>query len=280
LNVKPLSRRPGFRQHRRAVPRIAAAVGVILCASLVSRAAAGDEPTYRILPERDGPVLAVATTLWLVPAFAKTSGPASCAPVCDSADVNAFDRPAAGVWRPGWARASDVGAATLYVGGAIVLMLDEGLTSGLNDEIVVAESFAAAGALASLTSVAVRRPRPFLYGDKAPLEDRLGAGASFSFFSGHTATSFAAAVALFRTLQLRHPRSPVPWLVLGVSLGTAGLVGTGRVLSGNHFPSDVIAGAVVGSSAGLLVPALHGSGLTIAPTADGQTAGLQLFGRF
>jgi membrane-associated phospholipid phosphatase len=276
----PLSERRGFRHHRRAVLRNATAVSAILCASLVSQTAAGDDPTYRIVPERDVPVLAVATTLWLVPAFAKTSGPASCAPVCDAADVNAFDRPAAGLWRPGWARASDVGAATLYVGGAIVLMLDEGLTSGLNDEIVVAESFAAAGALASLTSVAARRPRPFLYGDRAPLGDRLGAGASFSFFSGHTATSFAAAVSLFRTLEMRHPRSPLPWIVLGVSLGTAGLVGTGRILSGNHFPSDVITGAVVGSSAGLLVPALHGSGLAIAPTADSRTAGLQLYGRF
>lgn len=253
---------------------------MILGAVLVSRAAAGDDPTYRIAVARDVPVLAVATTLWLLPSFATTSGPAACAPVCDGADVNAFDRPAAGLWRPGWALASDVGAATLYVGGAVVLMLDEGLTSGLSDEIVVAESFAAAGALASLTSVAARRPRPFLYGDKAPLDERLRAGASFSFFSGHTATSFAAAVALFRTLQMRHPRSALPWLVLGVSLGTAGLVGTGRVLSGNHFPSDVIAGAVVGSSAGFLVPALHGSGLTIAPTTDGQTTGLQLFGRF
>jgi membrane-associated phospholipid phosphatase len=279
-DLKRLSKLDGLRHHGSALPRAAAAMGMILVASVVSRPALGDEPTYQIAFDRDVPVLAVATTLWLLPAFAKTSGPASCAPACDPANINAFDRPAAGSWRPGWARASDVGAASLYVGGALALMLDEGIGTGLSDEIVVAQSFAAAGALASLTSAAARRPRPFLYGDIAPLDDRLGANAALSFFSGHTATSFAAAAALFRTLQIRHPRSPVPWIVLGVSLGTAGFVGTGRVLSGNHFPSDVIVGAVVGSSTGLLFPALHATGLTIAPTADGQSAGLRLFGQF
>jgi membrane-associated phospholipid phosphatase len=258
--------------------RFAFCIGLVV--ALAPSRASGAEPTYRIVAERDVPAVAIATTLWLLPLFAKTSGPASCGPVCDSADVNAFDRPAAGLWRPAWSRASDVGAATLFVGGAIAVMLDEGVWPGLSDEIVIVESFAAAGALASLAGAAARRPRPFVYGQIAPIEDRLAANSSFSFFSAHTATSFAAAVALFRTLQARHPSSPVPWIVLGVSLGTAGFVGTGRVLSGNHFPSDVIAGAVVGSSTGMLVPALHASGLTIAPTADGQAAGFRLFGRF
>jgi membrane-associated phospholipid phosphatase len=37
----------------------------------------------------------------------------------------------------------------------------------------------------------------------------------------------------------------------------AATVGTLRVLSGKHFPTDVLTGAVVGSALGWLIPELH-----------------------
>ena len=36
-----------------------------------------------------------------------------------------------------------------------------------------------------------------------------------------------------------------------------GAVGIGRVAAGRHFPTDVIAGATVGTGIGVLVPHLH-----------------------
>jgi undecaprenyl-diphosphatase len=63
-----------------------------------------------------------------------------------------------------------------------------------------------------------------------------------SFPSGHTAGSFAAAVAL----SCFYPKD-APLL-----LGTAAAVGVSRLYLGMHFPGDVLAGAALGTSLGIL----------------------------
>lgn len=66
-----------------------------------------------------------------------------------------------------------------------------------------------------------------------------------SFPSGHATTAFAAAV----VLALWYPRGA------GVFVGSAVLVGLSRVMLGAHFPSDVLAGALLGSGVALVVHA-------------------------
>jgi undecaprenyl-diphosphatase len=74
-----------------------------------------------------------------------------------------------------------------------------------------------------------------------------------SFPSGHATTAFAAAV----LLSLRYPRGAA------VFFGLAVLVGLSRVVLGSHFPSDVVAGAALGSLVALaargMLPALRDS---------------------
>ena len=66
----------------------------------------------------------------------------------------------------------------------------------------------------------------------------------FSFPSGHTASSFAAAGLFFRNL----PRGlGVPLLILAV------LIGLSRVYLGVHYPGDVVAGALSGWLIGMAV---------------------------
>jgi len=62
-----------------------------------------------------------------------------------------------------------------------------------------------------------------------------------AFPSGHATTAFAAAT----LLALWFPRQA------GVFLGIAGLVALSRVVLGSHFPSDAVAGALVGSGVAL-----------------------------
>jgi len=122
--------------------------------------------------------------------------------------------------------------------------------AGLNDAVVIAESGLAATAAASVMTLAAGRPRPFLYGTKAPLSERNGADAGLSFLSSHAAVSFAIATSTLVAMRRLHPHSRANWIVLGVGGAIASFVATARVLGGMHFISDVVGGAVVGSSLG------------------------------
>jgi membrane-associated phospholipid phosphatase len=46
-------------------------------------------------------------------------------------------------------------------------------------------------------------------------------------------------------------------VVLGSSLSAATVVGLLKIHAGYHYPTDIAAGAVVGTSIGVLVPMLH-----------------------
>jgi membrane-associated phospholipid phosphatase len=79
-------------------------------------------------------------------------------------------------------------------------------------------------------------------------------------------------LATYQTLQRRHPNRPVNHIVLAVGLVCASFVGVSRVMSGQHFLTDVTAGALVGSGMGILIPALHRSSVTVQ--AQGLGLGL------
>lgn len=65
-----------------------------------------------------------------------------------------------------------------------------------------------------------------------------------SFPSGHTCAAFAFAVALCGVLPQKWARAAV--------LAAAFLMGASRLYVGVHFPSDVLAGALIGTLCGLL----------------------------
>jgi undecaprenyl-diphosphatase len=87
--------------------------------------------------------------------------------------------------------------------------------------------------------LAVRRPRPVLEG----LPPLGGAPSSLSFPSAHALSSFAVATAMVRV-------DPATAGALVVALALS----LGRPYLGMHYPSDVLAGAVLGVLLGLVVP--------------------------
>ena len=161
----------------------------------------------------------------------------------------------------------------------LIPFIDGGPVDALNDMVVILQSIAWTNAAALMVKMASRRPRPFMYGDSAPEALRTETGAAFSFFSGHTGNAFAASTALFQTLRRRHPNSALPWVALAVGDAIAIGVAIGRVQAGHHFPTDVIAGALVGTSLGLLLPALHDHPVQVTPLALPSGGGLAVSGR-
>lgn len=76
-----------------------------------------------------------------------------------------------------------------------------------------------------------------------------------SFPSGHTTAVFAFATALDQELRLTQPRT-ARWA--GPALyAAAALTGLARMHSNNHWASDVVMGAGVGTVAGLIVARFH-----------------------
>lgn len=244
-----------------------------------------NRPAFQLYAESDLPFLGVGIVFAaarLVRAQGPTCGvalPTETVP-CDRNTLNALDRTTAGYWSPPWSMASDVGMYSLAGGALALLVADEGFLPGLNDAVVIAESALSATALASVASLGAGRPRPFVYGTKAPFADRQSPDASLSFVSSHTSVSFAIATSTYVAMRRLEPHSALPLLVLGIGGAGASFVGTARVMAGKHFITDAIAGAVIGTSVGLLVPAIHSSPVKIVPVVSDTRRGLEVAGSF
>jgi undecaprenyl-diphosphatase len=131
--------------------------------------------------------------------------------------------------------------------------------------LAAAVSLLLADLSATLIKGLVERPRPeFTDPSIAPA---VATPADPSFPSGHTTTAFACAVAV----SVLHPRYRAPLI------GVAALVGVSRLYLGVHFPIDVMAGAAVGTSVGLVTGLAARSALrewrrrrTVAASAEGR----------
>jgi membrane-associated phospholipid phosphatase len=246
-------------------------------------------PAFLLYAEIDPPLLATGAVFALARRY--KSEAASCAPACNSGGLNAIDKLTAGYYSAGWSTASDYLLYGLGAASAITLVADEGVLDALNDGVVIGEATLSATAVASIMTLAAGRPRPLLYGDpmapggyKAPLGIRNSSDASLSFLSSHTAEAFAMVTSLYIAEHRLHPRSSYPKYILAAGLGVASMIGVARVMSGYHFITDVVGGAVVGSSVGVLVASVHSSPVHVVPVVDhrpeGSAAGLALSGGF
>lgn len=107
----------------------------------------------------------------------------------------------------------------------------------LEDAIYIGSTVAGAVVLTYGMKYMTGRERPY---DKYPdLIHARGRESTPSFPSGHTAAAFSLAT----SLSIKYPK----WYVIAPSALWAASVGFARMNQGVHYPSDVIAGAIIGS---------------------------------
>lgn len=181
-------------------------------------------------------------------------------PPCSRSGINALDRTVLDRHDSNAALGANVVAIGVPTALALLTVLDTGVRhwrARLTDAVVIAEAVVWTGAVQDVVRRAVRRPRPFMFTPGLNPSGRTGPEADFSFFSGHTSNLFALATGAAYTYSLRHPRSRWQYLVWSLAMAGAMVEPVLRALSGEHFPTDCIFGALVGSAFGVLIPALH-----------------------
>ena len=170
-------------------------------------------------------------------------------------DVNPFERWA---MRP-YSRSLDI-TGDIFVGCAMATPLvfasadrHEWITIG----IMYAETMLLTHAVKDLIKSLTFRARPYMYFEDYPQKDVDSGDWTNSFPSGHTMQAFAAAAFTSFVFAVYFPRSL--WNI-PVSAGAYALALTVAVLrlsSGNHFLTDVLAGAAFGTVFGIGIPLLH-----------------------
>lgn len=283
--------------------RLIVALAVVLASPSPARADdpqpfAHDESPYQLRLDVDISVLALGGVLWGgTSLIAGTVAPPFCGgsstPQCDPSALNALDKLAIGYSSQPARTAANV-LSFIPIAYLAIDMIDVGprhWKTYLTDLWVVAEALAWNGAIQDLVRRAVRRPRPFLYTPGVYPSERDSPDAGFSFYSGHTSFAFALATSAAYTFTLRHPKSKWRFVVWPALMAVASIEPVLRIYSGDHFPTDVIVGALAGSAIGLLLPAVHRrwkassmpkvlTGMRLVPTVAPDQSGLSLVGRF
>jgi len=121
---------------------------------------------------------------------------------------------------------------------------------------VIVQSLLTSIAFTQLTKTTFLRNRPLAYNDSVPINIRRDKDARYSFISGHTALAFTGAMLTAKIYNDFHPYTNNT-LVYATAITTASTVGYLRMRAGKHFPSDVLAGAIVGTASAFLITEMH-----------------------
>ena len=127
--------------------------------------------------------------------------------------------------------------AGLFIGGVA-----SGDKEMRQNALYVGSSTVVSIGLTLLAKHLVKRPRPFIKNINIIPVYR---PTSTSFPSGHTSSTFAPATAL----SIAYPK----WYVIAPSFLWSGAVGYSRMYLGVHYPTDVAAGAILGSGTAIFM---------------------------
>ncbi len=172
-------------------------------------------------------------------------------------NINSFDRRAINNWSTGANDASKV-AMALCISGMIPLIVNpQTRNDALTISVMSAETLIWALSLPQLSKITTSRKRPFVYNESVDLEHKLESRASESFFSRTSTIAFASSVFTANIFDSYYPNSPYSKWIWAGSMCLATTASYLKFYAGQHFPTDIIAGALMGSFIGWFIPYTH-----------------------
>ena len=249
----------------------------------------GSGDVFKLEPVSDGILFGTGLTLnatyLICDKVLKTKDITFVGNILDKSTVNGFDRPLMNPYNKTLDTTGDVLLVTALVSPALfaVAPSDEWFTI----LTMYAETALIANGIKDLTKLIVDRPRPYMYFDGYPQKDVDERDWCKSFPSGHSTMTFTAAAFNTYVFAKYFPDSPWRFAVAGGSYAIAITTAAMRLASGNHFATDVITGAVIGTVCGILIPWTHtlhagksSAGTSTAPVANIMPNGIGVSFKF
>ena len=175
----------------------------------------------------------------------------------DKNDVNAFDR----FFMQPYSKPLDITADILLytaLASPAILFATQNNSEWMTIGMMYAETVLLAQGVKEISKLFINRARPYMYYEGFPEKDVYDdLDWNNSCPSGHSTMSFMSATFLSYVFCQYNPDSNWKYPVIIGSYAVAATTAILRVASGNHFPTDIILGAAIGTGIGFLVPWLH-----------------------
>jgi membrane-associated phospholipid phosphatase len=265
--------------------RLAAAVGLAL-AALAQLAGAQQHPDSTVAGGVHDARAGGVSALRIGAAIAATGVALAPFDVAITRRLRSRDLQSSTSWRAGAVVFDAYGAPGSMIAGPLLAVAGSVTRNPTLSDVGIhlSESYATAAAVVYVVKGFAGRARPYAVNSESAYDFELGRGfphrESFSSFpSGHSTGSFAFASSITVEAARHWPQHAT--LVGALAYGGAFLDGVSRVYRDSHWPSDVAAGALVGTMSGILVtrhqhahPANRLDALArrvlFAPSADGR----------
>lgn len=235
-------------------------LSLTLAALLTAKISASEnEKTFNLSPALDIPLatgaLALCGTTFALDKFTDFNKPELESAQFEKSGINAFDRIFVNPYSKTLDTAGTVLSAAVCISPAILAFAPK--NQWLELGAMYAETMIFAWGFKELGKLCVNRSRPYMYFDERPQDEIEKGDWAASFFSGHTTLAFAAATYTSYVFGKLMPDSALKIPVIAGTYTLAAAVAVTRIAGGCHFSTDVLAGTLVGSACGFLVPYIH-----------------------
>lgn len=172
-------------------------------------------------------------------------------------DINSFDKNATFNWNTRAAHWSDglmmlaIATPLLFTAGK-ASRNDFGKVAAISSQVFIVNL-----GITNFTKEIVKRKRPYIYNENAPMDKKMKRDSYSSFFSGHTSTAASMSFAFAQMHSDYYPNSRVRPFVWFSAMTLPLATGILRNRGGKHFWTDIIVGYLVGAATGIIIPRIH-----------------------